>query len=1143
MIALKSVAFVLLVCAALATLPIPLGDGVPVPLQSADSKMWNRYVVTASASKNNALIYVDCQGDTNFYVAYKASTLPPDEDSSTSQWDNYQYMRCSAQNHYRVYAPADYVGPLYIGVKSYSSSSTIAYTITGFQPDKIGPIQDDTNLEFDMTESTKVTTSFYMTPTSGETCGQVIISANQTMLSNTYLRVRIINPKQYSSQSLYYSYATNLLPYDSSSDGGFTYSSISSDKSQDFVVYPPSNPDLPFNMGFCLYSSSTSSPAFFKMIIEQVAYAEDLIDVVNGDEYTEKTYKFTTDYQADSKQAPSIMIPFDVLPDTHRILFYFLVKDDLQISMDMSSHSEFLFIPSTCNTRKDESPDYIEKQSSSSASYNCAVSYVSKYRVVMFNPEVDRHFIRLWPYNSAASGEVEVTIAYKVVNVTRRIVSAPMTHLDIATFKITVTGLSKSTDVCYKIVSEDYQGLLSCSSRFSDYSTSVTTSNNEVVFESNSKTSGSKNAAPFGKGQRVLFGIEGLADQSLHVTFDFLFCAEGKAGRNCEEPLYTVERSFEYEITEEETSERIHYQLPALSPKTECDLILSVENENGKVNHAYRDASPYVYKYDAQTPYIYTVDGVVSKTVKRNDYEFVINPFVTLLRKGVASTSGKFDMTLTCDCGAGTVDDNGICICPEGTMGSKCQYPVYDSFDDFSNDNVLEPKQTKIVRLKIAPNTAALSWSVQANSSLSSSLRHLVVKSINEVEFDKDDVDSLVLSEFTIPNSKSRQLSLLLPSDSYYFFIFTCTDSTKQCQASSSGGKPLKKCPNNCNGRGICEDGVCLCAGGWIGEDCSKTCGKGKYGEKNVCHYCPKGTYNDLDVIGACKPCNNGYSCEKEGAITRDKCSKGHYSPNDGKPHSHCFSCEAATYSDIEGASSCKKCNNGKYCEDTGTIEPSLCGKGTYTPLDGYGYSECVDCAAGTYNPSLGQNTCKRCNTGYNCPTPAQETQTPCGKGTFTPEDNKAYSECLLCDAGFSSFEANTSCYPCHSGTFCADVGTPDPEPCSPGFFTPVPELDVDENMFNFTECIACDVDFFVPDQGAVKCSPCSHWFITKEMIGQAKCVIDPMFLIKVGGILFIVIILVPIVLCIAKKKKVSVSVDDSLSLTTNLIQNEDFEV
>jgi hypothetical protein len=81
----------------------------------------------------------------------------------------------------------------------------------------------------------------------------------------------------------------------------------------------------------------------------------------------------------------------------------------------------------------------------------------------------------------------------------------------------------------------------------------------------------------------------------------------------------------------------------------------------------------------------------------------------------------------------------------------------------------------------------------------------------------------------------------------------------------------IKRCPNECNGNGVCLNGRCLCSSSYSGESCSQVTSVGFASKAPIAiaehnSNCLLGSY--LSCFGECQPCGRKCaSCNKNGCI------------------------------------------------------------------------------------------------------------------------------------------------------------------------------------------------------------------------------------------------------------------------------------
>ena len=172
-------------------------------------------------------------------------------------------------------------------------------------------------------------------------------------------------------------------------------------------------------------------------------------------------------------------------------------------------------------------------------------------------------------------------------------------------------------------------------------------------------------------------------------------------------------------------------------------------------------------------------------------------------------------------------------------------------------------------------------------------------------------------------------------------------------------------------------------------------------------------------VYGSQTICPTGHWCQ-DGLL--QSCKEGTYSSKLG-----------IGYPDCEG-----RCKPGTYCP-TGTIEPLVCPPGYYChdgrmkkscPLGRYGSTE-----------GLKAPTCSgECSPGYWCGEfSTKATENPCKAGTYGSISGLTQEYCEgLCTEGYYCPEGsdNAKAISCGSNAFYCPLGSPEPIPATPGYYT-----------------------------------------------------------------------------------------------------------
>lgn len=146
--------------------------------------------------------------------------------------------------------------------------------------------------------------------------------------------------------------------------------------------------------------------------------------------------------------------------------------------------------------------------------------------------------------------------------------------------------------------------------------------------------------------------------------------------------------------------------------------------------------------------------------------------------------------------------------------------------------------------------------------------------------------------------------------------------------------------------------------------------------------------------------------------------------------------------------------------------------QGVYTPLTAIAQT-CrrlccvVPCAGGTFNPNPGLTgpmaaSCQACPAGSYCPSGSWQ-PTLCLPGYYCQANVSVGSACRAGTYGGSSrrgLQAQSDCYNCTTGAFCAGTGTPDPVPCSAGTYNSI------MGGSGIASCLPCPAGYACPNAG-----------------------------------------------------------------------------
>lgn len=166
-------------------------------------------------------------------------------------------------------------------------------------------------------------------------------------------------------------------------------------------------------------------------------------------------------------------------------------------------------------------------------------------------------------------------------------------------------------------------------------------------------------------------------------------------------------------------------------------------------------------------------------------------------------------------------------------------------------------------------------------------------------------------------------------------------------------------------------------------SQCIYTCSKGEFfnvtGE--ICEKCPRGTFQDEDGQGSCKPCAGETFTLKTGSKTCispckygellnksaeacQKCPVGYFQGNTNHRSTICMPCPLDHYTDKRGAHNCTACPNGEITVMTAaTNRPDCierCGRGYYLNKT---LRSCQMCLKGFYQDQAGyrNESCVKC--------------------------------------------------------------------------------------------------------------------------------------------------------------------------------------
>ncbi|XP_013419527.1 uncharacterized protein LOC106180167 [Lingula anatina] len=224
-------------------------------------------------------------------------------------------------------------------------------------------------------------------------------------------------------------------------------------------------------------------------------------------------------------------------------------------------------------------------------------------------------------------------------------------------------------------------------------------------------------------------------------------------------------------------------------------------------------------------------------------------------------------------------------------------------------------------------------------------------------------------------------------------------------------------------------------------EQCKDACPPGTYSASGVsdpaCLPCPRGTYMPNTTATSCVPCEDTHYTLAEGAVSPTlciaKCTPGSYSPTGLEP---CEWCPKGSYQALDMMTTCDQCEADTSTNGTGATAKSdcfkLCPPGTSSP-SGLESPTCMPCEKGTYQDEKEQKTCKRCaghnttiSTGLQSELDCLE---QCAPGTFSIT---GVAPCAKCKFGqFQPKYGQTFCERCEFGKTTLGVGSESAEECS----------------------------------------------------------------------------------------------------------------
>uniref|UniRef100_A0A7S3JP84 Chitin-binding type-2 domain-containing protein n=1 Tax=Aureoumbra lagunensis TaxID=44058 RepID=A0A7S3JP84_9STRA len=297
---------------------------------------------------------------------------------------------------------------------------------------------------------------------------------------------------------------------------------------------------------------------------------------------------------------------------------------------------------------------------------------------------------------------------------------------------------------------------------------------------------------------------------------------------------------------------------------------------------------------------------------------------------------------------------------------------------------------------------------------------------------------------------------------------------------------------------GLCESGY-YCESG-SSSPTENECPKGSYSDTGAseCSECEPGTWQPYRAQSSCVSCPAGYFCDGFALTSYEGCPQGYYCPEGISDYTK-YPCPYGTYGAqtlLQAASECTPCSAGQYCNGEGLSEPTgdcsagyYCAEGAFDNEGEYCFD--IDIYTAEYDPASISNVteinatlisflvdCEKdggiCPAGSRCYAGSAYPQ-PCELGTYYADTGNT-GDCDICDPGFACTTTGltASTTPCDAGYFCrnilngAESQTPicseaaceddyglcpighhcknqtiEPQPCSPGTYSPVEGLAV----------------------------------------------------------------------------------------------------
>ncbi|RWS09468.1 uncharacterized protein B4U79_12754 [Dinothrombium tinctorium] len=209
--------------------------------------------------------------------------------------------------------------------------------------------------------------------------------------------------------------------------------------------------------------------------------------------------------------------------------------------------------------------------------------------------------------------------------------------------------------------------------------------------------------------------------------------------------------------------------------------------------------------------------------------------------------------------------------------------------------------------------------------------------------------------------------------------------------------------------------------------------------DMQMCHFCPRGFYQDTTRQGTCRRCPDGTYTRQEGSKSLADCipvcGYGTYSPTGLVP---CLQCPSNTFTGIpprDGFKDCQKCpeNTFTYSPGAKSIDDCRvkCPPGTYSST---GFEACTPCPTHFYQDKIGQINCTECGSKEKTFRPGALSPEACTPVSCVDLNCKHGGICLVqnheamcyCPAGFTGRLCEVDideCQsnPCYNGGTCVD--------------------------------------------------------------------------------------------------------------------------